>query len=71
MGGYQCQHNSAYYFPLFKRPIHLNKLSLAQLVMIYHNSCEGSFEQYLQQMIKNEVPIVCQMNQLMQEALAN
>ena len=37
---YEPQHNSAYYFPLFKRPIHVRKFSLSQLVMIYHSTTE-------------------------------
>lgn len=44
---YEPHHNSAFYFPLFKRPIHPKRLSLAQLVMIYHNTTAEQFEQTL------------------------
>jgi len=47
---YEVGHNPAFYFPLFKRPIHVNKLTVAELVMIYHSSSEWLFEQNLIQM---------------------
>lgn len=43
---------------MFKRPIHMNKLSLAQIVMVYHNEDENAFQSYLTQMIKDGVPVI-------------
>ena len=37
---YQNGHNPAFYFPLFKRPVHINKMTVAELVMINHTSTE-------------------------------
>ena len=50
---YQTSYNNAFYYPLFKRPIHINQLNIAQIVMIYHSTTEWQFESNLITMAQN------------------
>ena len=41
---YLTTKESAFYSPLFKTPVHLSRLTVAQLVMFYHSTTEWQFE---------------------------
>ena len=43
--------------PLFKKPIHLTRITLSQLVMMYHTTSESDFELLLQ-LLSKTVPFI-------------